>query len=203
MSEEKETRIFLNSITTNVSEFFRDKEQLSFLKKSIFPMSNKSLNILSAGCSTGEEPYTLAMILSESMKDYKIDAIDVNNEVIEFAKRGSYRLPKIDKIPEFYRNKYLRISKDGFSIRELLKEKVSFTQKNILSSYDVHRNYDFIFCKNVLIYFGVRTRRIVINEFENLLKNGGYLVMGSSETLIGLQEESFEYTEKNIYRKRD
>lgn len=201
--DKDETRILLNSITTNVSEFFRDIEQLILLKENILPELNRSLNILSAGCSTGEEPYTLAMILTEAGKNFEIDAVDVNDEVLETAKKGSYRLSGMKKLPVLYQNRYINITNDSFEIKSFLKEKVKFMRKNILSSYVNGNHYDIIFCKNVLIYFRAETRKIAINEFKNVLNSRGYLVMGSSETLIGLQEEAFEYVEKNIYRKRD
>ena len=204
MADRSEARILLNSITTNVSEFFRDSQQLGFLKELVSMTDIRAtINLLSAGCSTGEEAYSLAMIFLDAGRNFRLDGIDVNDEVLETAARGIYPHSKLAGLPAGYVKRFFDPVDGGMAAKPILKERLRFVRCNVLADQMPGEVYDVVLCKNVLIYFRPENKKIAIRNLGNRLKAGGYLVLGSSETLIGLQEDSFDYSGKNIYRKRD
>lgn len=210
----------IDLVTTHKTEFFRESEQFEFLLRTALPdlVTNYDaglkdpLAIWSAGCSTGEEPYTLAMVLSEfkercPMKgfDFIIIASDISQRVLDVAKRGIYDDEKIGPIPMELRKKYLLKSKDRSRglVRFVpeLRSKLRFRVLNFMDTDFCFREpLDIIFCRNVVIYFDKETQERLFMRFYNCLKYGGYLFIGHSETMSGM---TLPYTRvsNSVYRK--
>ena len=191
-------------VTTNKTDFFREPEHFSYLTETVLPEwceatgPRRSLpfNIWSAGCSSGEEPYTMAMVLSEFAAgnpgfDFKISATDISTRVLETAKTAIYAVERIAPVPLALRRKYLLKSRNpGTEVVRIipeLRQKVSFSRLNFMDrAFGWQEPLDVIFCRNVVIYFDRPTQERLINKFCEHLKPGGYLFMGHSETLNGL-----------------
>ena len=179
---------FLNHLTINVSEFFRNASQWDVLKDKVIPMlleENKNLKIWSAGCSTGEEPYTLAMILKEhfSQGKHSILASDFDIRVLNKGKSGEYSSKEVSGIPETYRNKYLVNDKGIYRMKSSLKDMITFKEHNLLKS-PFDNNFDLILCRNVVIYFTEETKDILYRKFYQALRKKGILFTGSTEQII-------------------
>lgn len=194
----EEIVFFLEVVTTNESYFFRNTQNFEMLKKDLLPdlLSNyrgKVLRFWTAGCSTGEEPYNLAIELIEGMIgcgffDFNIRASDISRRVVEFAKQGKYSGRKIDKIPEKILSRYFKkeAGEEGFyTVRKDLKSKIEFHVENLFHAQmePVH----CIFCRNVLIYFNQEDQTKLAHHFYDLLLPGGYLVIGHAESLHTLK----------------
>lgn len=194
----------IDVITTNKTDFFREAAHFDFLVEVALPSLERSLGtgmrhpcaVWSAGCSTGEEPYTLAMVLTEYAnrhgKDWKfsIFASDISTRVLEKAHAGIYDEDCIQPVPMEMRRKYLlrsrNAAKHSVRIVPALRAKVRFMRLNFLDrEFPVAENFDVIFCRNVIIYFDRRTQERVVGNIVRRLKAGGYLFMGHSETLNG------------------
>ncbi len=185
--------------TVQETSFYRNKDHFNTVNDNILPLikeikKDKTLSILSAGCATGEEPYTLAMIVKEffgkELTDWKINiyAIDISKEAIEEAKKGIYSEYKMKNIDSYYINKYFDIekrnSREYFIIKDEIKKMVLFQQENLLSENSIDSlKLDIIFCENVIIYFDYTSTEKLINKFYNALNIPGYLFLGYSETL--------------------
>jgi chemotaxis protein methyltransferase CheR len=193
-----EFQVFVNELTTNETYFFRDYPQLkSFAEHCLVDLASKKadegnyeIKIWSAGCSSGEEPYTIAIILSEILgntNDWKINilATDIDQNVLQKAKNGIYGNYRMNEIPEGYLDKYFQRDGDKNIISHSIKSLVRFEHLNLLDSKNMQkkRNYDFIFCRNVLIYFDDKSRKNVVDNFYQALNLGGYIFLGSSESL--------------------
>lgn len=179
---------FLDYITINVSEFYRNPEQWSILEQEILPgILEKTAypKIWSAACSTGEEPYTLVMILNKYLPLNKINvlATDLDKKALEAAKNGSYTSRSIEKVPKENLMKYF--TKDGnfFRIKDEMKRAVTFEVHNLLND-TYPKDCDLIVCRNVLIYFTEQAKDIVYMEMSKALKKGGILFVGSTEQII-------------------
>ena len=194
----KEFQLFLNLLTINETYFFRDYQQIqSFadhcLKEVVerkMKTMNRNLRIWSAGCSSGEEPYTLSIILSEILDDVKkwdisIYANDVDDNILKKAIAGKYDNRSIKEIPEEYLNKYFHFNGQDYSIKESIKKHVKIEHLNLNNKEQIrkHSGFDFIFCRNVLIYFDDVSRKQVVDHFWSALNKGGYIFLGSSESL--------------------
>lgn len=188
-------------ITTNETYFFREPAQLNAFAEEIVPelMAKKSLKrirIWSAGCSSGEEPYSIAMLLQEAgwyqKGSFEIFASDLNQAVLQKARRGVYRENAFRSTAPHMREKYFTKEPDGsWKISDDIRNRVSFGRLNI---YDEGRvallgTLDVVFCRNVIIYFDDASKRVVINNFYNRLVDGGYLLLGHSESLISLSTQ--------------
>jgi len=189
---------FLNSLTVNETYFFRDYPQLAaFAEHCLYDLVEKkymkndnSLRIWSAGCSTGEEPYTLSIILHEmldNLPDWNIEIIanDVDENALQKATEGVYEDRSIKDVPQEYLDKYFIRYRNNFIVKEKVKslvkfEYLNFADGNILKG---KRNFDFIFCRNVLIYFDDFSRKKVVDHFYIALNKGGYIFLSSSESL--------------------
>ncbi len=194
----RELQTLLNALTTNETYFFRETNQLDAFAKYNLPerLSEKkrngdfNLRIWSAGCSSGEEPFTLAMILNESVENLRlwniqILATDIDTVVLEKAQEGLYDERSIRNIsPEILR-KYFLVSADGFRIRANIKDMVTFLHLNLYDHQAVSRirKVDFLFCRNVLIYFDDASRKAVVADFYDALSDGGFIYLGHSEAL--------------------
>ncbi|HYA89453.1 MAG TPA: CheR family methyltransferase [archaeon] len=200
-----EIRNLLNEITVGETCFFRNPQQLAALRKTVIPkiMAAKSalsfmrLKIWSAGCSTGEEPYTLAMLfLEESLTllkgwTWEIIATDLNDRSVSKAREGVYDNYSLRNTPLPFRQKYFKERGSDFAIADEVKKRVSFSRLNLLDESKLlfMKGIDVIFCANVLIYFDGASKRRTIHHFFNSLLPGGYFFLGHSESLFGVTDE--------------
>jgi chemotaxis protein methyltransferase CheR len=188
-------------VTTNETYFFREPAQLAAFADEIVPeiLSRKTIRkvrIWSAGCSSGEEPYSIAMLLSEagyySRASFEIFASDINQQVLAKARRGMYRESAFRATDGPLRDKYFTRNDDGsWHINDDIRNRVSFGRLNL---YDEPRvsllgHLDVIFCRNVIIYFDDQSKKVVVSNFYNRLADSGYLLLGHSESLISLSTQ--------------
>jgi chemotaxis protein methyltransferase CheR len=193
----------IDLITTNKTDFFREPDHFDFLLQRVLPewfqeygASGRKLMLWSAGCSTGEEPYTLAMVMNEFAVsclgfDYQILATDISTRVLGKAEVAVYEEERIASVPPPLRDKYLLRSKDRCRglVRVVpgLREKVRFRRLNFMDeNFGLREPMDIIFCRNVIIYFDRQTQGRLLNRFHGHLRYGGHIFMGHSETLNGL-----------------
>lgn len=196
---------FIDHITINVSEFFRNEAQWNVLKEKIIPLllkERKNLKIWSAGCSTGEEPYTLAMVLNEYFPHgkHKILATDFDMGVLNKANEGLYSNKQIEAIPKNLLKKYFNIHKSGFQANDKLKNIITFKRHNLLKD-PFDNDFDLILCRNVVIYFTEETKTNLYTRFYNSLRNNGILFTGSTEQIIQAREIGFTSVALFFYQK--
>ncbi|MBF8984492.1 protein-glutamate O-methyltransferase CheR [Lutibacter sp. B2] len=196
---------FINYLTINVSEFYRNFNQWDLLKKEIIPSlldKNKNLTIWSAACSTGEEPYSLAMCLSEflPLSSIKILATDIDKEVIAKAKIGIYSDKSIKNIPKPLLNKYFTKIGEDYKISDEIKKCITFKQHNLLN--DIYPSKcDLIVCRNVMIYFTEESKNMMYEKFGNSLNKEGILFVGSTEQIILPARYNFSSLKTFFYQK--
>lgn len=183
---------FLSYITINVSEFFRNPNQWITLEKEILPRlleKKTSLKIWSAACSTGDEPYSLAMLLSRFMPlhQIKILATDIDKEILAAAKMGEYVDKHIANIPKDLRSKYIKEQDGKYIIAPEIKNCITFKQHDLLKD-PYPTNVDLIVCRNVLIYFTEEAKNSIYTRFSEALNRDGILFVGSTEQIIGAQK---------------
>lgn len=213
--DEQELPAFINSITTNLTSFFRENHHFEFLEKQVFPELEKSkesrrIRIWSAACSTGEEPYSIAITLREALGsrinqwDAKILATDLDSECIQTAASGVYRSERIASLTEArQRQWFMRSASKEMSqvkVKSALTELIAFKTLNLLSQWPMKGPFDVIFCRNVLIYFDRETQSELIARYHGLLSANGYLMLGHSESLPR-ECNSFEVVGRTIFRK--
>ncbi|MBD5543303.1 MAG: protein-glutamate O-methyltransferase CheR [Lachnospiraceae bacterium] len=193
---------FVNYLTINVSEFYRNPEQWELLDKEIFPelirRFGKNLKIWSAACSTGDEPYSLVMALSKHLplSQIKIIATDIDKQVIAKAKTGLYSEKSILSVPKELKAKYFTQIGPSYQISKEIKARVEFRQHNLLKDA-FESNCDLIVCRNVLIYFTEEAKEEIFRKFYHSLKPGGSLFIGSTEQIINYKE--MNYRRKNSF----
>ncbi|MED4572073.1 CheR family methyltransferase [Brevibacillus agri] len=183
-------------ITNNETYFFREESQLNELRDAVLPqLRNKEcIWIWSAACSTGEEPYSLAMTIAESgivpLESVRIIATDINKKVLQIARRGWYHKNSLcfRRTPKEMLDKYFIPQDEGFHIKSFIKDRVEFRYANLLDDEDMAavEKVDIIFCRNVLIYFDSVTTRRVVAKFYDRLNSGGFLFLGHAETITGM-----------------
>jgi chemotaxis protein methyltransferase CheR len=210
-----EFEIMLNSLSTNVTNFFREDDHFLLLGQQVFPQwrARKSgreqrLRIWSAGCSSGEEPYTLAMVLLESWPDLprwdaKILATDLSTHVLHKAQEGVYEAARLREVPAALRQRYFQTEEGDaklFRVRPEVGRLVHFAHLNLLEAWPMHGPFDAIFCRNVMIYFEQKLRENLVNRFWDLLEPGGILFIGHSESLTGIAHK-FKYLAPTVYQK--
>jgi chemotaxis protein methyltransferase CheR len=195
---EEELSAIMDILTVNETYFFREQNQLKAFSQEILEelkvinKDRKSLRIWSAGCSTGEEPYTITMLIKEkgnfSDWDIEINGSDINQRVLQAARKGVYRKNSFRATEPYYLQKYFREEQDAFRINDSIKKHVNFSYLNLLDSYKTRflGKMDVIFCRNVLIYFDNASRKRVIENFYDRLADGGYLLLGHAESLINI-----------------
>ncbi len=199
---DREIEILLSLITINETYFFRDLEQFKVIGENIIPElinskpknSFRTLRIWSAGCSTGEEPYTIAMIFLEKIKrkfpDVKIEIVgtDINTTVLEVAKKGIYKQYSMRYVPEDYLTKYFKTDGSEFYLSDEVKRLVRFERVNLMDKFQMvlMKNFDLVLLRNVLIYFSEDAKGEVVSWIYDSLNRGGYLIVGYSETLRNL-----------------
>jgi chemotaxis protein methyltransferase CheR len=213
---EEEIVILVDNLTTNETYFFRESPQLQAFSEEILPelrqvhADRKVLRIWSAGCSTGEEPYTIAMLLLESgdwWRDWQVDILgsDINQRVLHTARKGVYKKTSHRVTSPEMLSKYFIEENGDYRIVDKVKELVSFSYVNLLDPYKTSliTNMDIIFCRNVIIYFDKEAKKKVIESFYQKLREGGYLLLGHSESLINISNAFELRTLKNdmVYQK--
>ncbi len=202
---------FVNAITTNVTSFFREKHHFTHMANHVltplFNSKERRIRIWSAGCSSGMEAYTIAMMVKEAMMnkrgfDVKILATDIDTNVLDSAIQGEYPEEELKNIPEYCHNKYLEHIKDMKIIRMAgsLRNMISFKQLNLLDNWPMKGPFDAIFCRNVVIYFDKKTQRDIFDRYANILKDKGWLYIGHSENLMNVSNR-FQLVGRTIYRK--
>jgi len=214
--DQGEMKSFLDSITTNLTRFFRNQAhfdalehhvvtQLKEIKKS---SGNNVIRIWSAGCSTGEEPYTIAMLMSEILTPpwkYEIIASDISLKCLMIAKEGFYAESRITGIPDAYLKKYfdkVEGPNPGYKVHADIMSKIRFDYHNLKNDAG-HKNLDIVFCRNVIIYFDEAAQTAVINRFWDAMASKSFLFIGHSESLFGMNTK-FEFVKTQwatLYRK--
>lgn len=203
----------LNKITTNHTFFMREADHFEYFKSTVLPFwseasSNKDLRIWSAGCSTGEEPFTLAMLIDEffgnkkALWDAKILATDISSKVLNLAIGGKFNTEELQTIPASWRINYFdKIDSERSVICDRIKKEVIFRRFNLMEDvFPFKKKFHVIFCRNVMIYFDNETKNDLVNKFYNSLEYGGYLFIGHSESL-SRDKTKFKYIKPAVYRK--
>jgi chemotaxis protein methyltransferase CheR len=214
---EAEMVVLIDNLTTNETYFFRESPQLRAFSEEILPELRRSLadrkvlRIWSAGCSTGEEPYTIAILLLESgdwWRDWQVEILgsDINQRVLHTARKGVYKKSAHRATsPEMLTKYFVQDEKSDYRIIDRVKELVSFSSVNLLDPHKTSliSNMDVIFCRNVIIYFDREAKKKAIESFYQKLREGGYLLLGHSESLINISNAFMLRTLKNdmVYQK--
>ncbi len=197
LSKDREIKELLNSVTTNETSFFRDMPQLEvfvdILKQVVQAAGNnayKKIRIWSAACSTGEEPYTIGILIKENFPSsdikFEIAGSDISEQVISSAKKGIYGSYTLRNTPPAILNKYFdRIGDDSYSIKDEIKKIAAFHNVNLMNAKEVKKlnEFDVVLCRNVIIYFDTESKKKAITNIYESLKTGGYLFLGHSESL--------------------
>jgi chemotaxis protein methyltransferase CheR len=210
LDQEEEIVHLLNCISTNFTSFFRENEHFDFLARTVrgwLADGQRRLRIWSAASSTGEEPYTVAMVVREAAEgrevDAKVLATDISTRVLEKAHQGVYRQEQVRTVPAALRERYFERDRpaDAYRVRPALKEMTVFRRLNLSTPpFPMSGPMDVIFCRNVMIYFDKEVRRRLVAEAHRLLRPGGYLIVGHAESLTGIPNE-FGNIRPSIYAK--
>ncbi|MDR2157627.1 MAG: protein-glutamate O-methyltransferase CheR [Clostridiales Family XIII bacterium] len=208
----RELANFLNRLTTNHTFFLREEEHFDFYGRTVLPwieheLNDRDLRVWSAGCSTGQEPYTLAIVTQNyigaraSEWDSVILASDISDKALTTARDGIYPAEELASVPDEWRRKYFTMhDRYSFKVTPDLRNKVAFKNFNLIEPFSVKKPFHAIFCKNVMIYFDSDTKSALVNKFYDALCDGGYFFIGHSESLSML-EHRFQYVNPSIYRK--
>jgi len=215
--QQQELMNFLNVITTNKTDFYREPVHFGFLKDQVLPDFltknglDQPLKVWCSGASSGEEPYTVAIALKEFQREnprfkYEILATDISNKMLETAAAGVYKESKVDMVPMEMKKRYFLRSKNRVNptvrIVPDLQENLRFQYLNLMDSvYDISETFDVIFCRNVLIYFDRVTQEKVINRLCRHLRSGGYFFIGHSESLSGM-DVPLDHLKPTIFRRQ-
>ncbi|HPU63029.1 MAG TPA: protein-glutamate O-methyltransferase CheR [Mobilitalea sp.] len=203
----------IDRITTNHTYFMREADHFYYFRDKVLPylstsVKNKDLRIWSAGCSTGQEPYTLAMIINDYFKedkklwDSKILATDISSKVLKEAETGIYTEEEIKHLPAIWKLNYFKKLENGdYKVTDEIRKEVIFRKFNLMERiFPFNRKFHTIFCRNVMIYFDDDTKDELINKFYNSLEYGGYLFIGHTES-IPRSKTGFQYIMPSVYRK--
>jgi chemotaxis protein methyltransferase CheR len=213
----QELILMLDAISTNLTSFFRESKHFDFLKSQVLPgfikpahgQAEKNLNIWSAGCSSGEEPYTISICLREYMAtektfNYKIIATDISTKVLATAAAGIYGQNQVQTVSAPLLHQYFQQGQGKWQnhvrVKPEIKSSVEFSRFNLMDPFPKKDFFHIIFCRNVMIYFDKKVQEVVVNKFYDALVNGGYLFIGHSESLMGTQHR-FHYVQPTIYKK--
>lgn len=216
---EQELVPMIDVVTTNKTEFFREPSHFEFMTVHALPERvrnagsgpRRPFSVWSAGCSTGEEPYTIAMVMAEFFRqvaefDFSIFATDISTQVLEKARMGIYEEHKVEHVPEVMKKKYLLRSKDRnrkhVRVVPELRQKVRFGRLNFMEEdFGMREDMDLVFCRNVIIYFNRETQERFLTKLVRHLVPGGYLFVGHSETLHGM-DLPINPVSPSIYKKK-
>lgn len=197
---------FLDRMTINVSEFYRNANRWDVLEKRLLPSlldKNKRLRIWSAACSTGEEPYTIAMIMSKfiPLNQVQILATDIDENVIERAKLGIYPERSLNEVPAEMKKRYFTQDGSFYKVADEIKKTVTFKKQNLLAD-PFNGPFDLIVCRNVLIYFTEEAKDILYRKFSNALASQGIFFVGSTEQIFNPSLYDFQTEDTFFYRKK-
>lgn len=213
--DEDEMVQFTNAITTNLTSFFREAHHFDYLGATLLPTlekekPNRKIRIWSAGCSTGEEPYSISMTIKEKCPrlagwDLKILATDLDSNVLAKAQAGIYEHSRVEDLSRERLRRWFRkgrgVNEGSAKVSAELQELITFRQLNLMQEWPMQGPFDVIFCRNVVIYFDKATQRTLFNRYADLLVDGGHLFVGHSESLFKVTDR-FELIGKTVYRKR-
>ena len=204
--EEDARRDLKEMLTINVSEFFRDDVQFAYFKSVVLPglLQNRlRLNIWTAGCSHGQEPYSVAMLLDELSpgQGHRILATDIDvNTLARAMAGGSYQPNELKNVPKLQLQKCFTRSDEGYYVVHELRRQVLFQERNLLSA-TFEKGFDLILCRNVMIYFSNEIKERLFRQFQESLKPGGILFLGGTEAIIGANRTGFDRLSTNFYRR--
>ncbi|MEZ5305507.1 MAG: protein-glutamate O-methyltransferase [Pyrinomonadaceae bacterium] len=195
-------------LTTNKTNFFRELAHFDFLENAVLPkLSNRRARIWSAACSSGEEPYSVAMLLRDAIPridswDVKILATDISTEILEKARAGKYTRDQLQGVSPERVRKYFKsqTGSNEFLISDEIKKMVGFARLNLMGQFPMKGKFDVILCRNVMIYFDKETQSRLIDRLGDYLTDGGYLMVGHAESLAG-GNERFTYVQPAVYRR--
>lgn len=203
----------LNALTTNLTKFFRENHHFEHLGNQALSeirarntTAAKKLRIWSAGCSSGEEPYSIAITLRSAMPDIaqwdaRILATDIDTEMVRRGSEGIYPVNSMESIPNDIRHRYFdQHGADKVRVKADVRQMISFKHLNLMAHWPMKGPFDAIFCRNVVIYFDKDTQRVLFDRYANLLVPGGFLYIGHSENLFGITER-FKLLGRNVHRK--
>ena len=202
----------INALTTNVSSFFREEHHFETLREEVLAdvltsaASGKRLRIWSAGCSTGQEPYSIAMTLLDAIPDVrsldaKILATDIDREVLARAMDGTYSSRELSGIPDSFRQRFLVTSGDRSSIVQDVRDLITFRRLNLMEPWPMTGQFDAVFCRNVVIYFAENTQRELWPRFARAVTPGGMFFLGHSERMHDPAQMGFVPAGVTTYRK--
>jgi chemotaxis protein methyltransferase CheR len=202
----------IHRLTTHYTYFFREPQHFEFIEKNILPeLCSKpegfQYHVWCAGCATGEECYSLAMLFEQyKEKDshlpyYHITGTDVSKAVLTVARNGSYPDKELNGFPYYWKGKFCKQNRDGtFSIADRVRRNVSFSRLNLTEPLSMRRKYDLILCRNVMIYFDTQAKKALISNLEKCLNPGGYLMVGHSE-LLSRESTKLTFVSSAVYKK--
>lgn len=208
---ENELHEFVNSITTNLTSFFREVHHFEFLRDQLLPLLIKTnavqrrIRIWSAGCSTGEEPHSIAMVLRSCHAiqnwDVRILATDLDSNCVATGTEGIYSPERVETVPAEYK-KYIKKSKKTGQVRiaDSVRQLIRFKQLNLLHQWPMKGPFDLIFCRNVVIYFDAETQKALFDRYANILQPNGHLFIGHSENLSKVCNR-FESLGRTMYQR--
>jgi chemotaxis protein methyltransferase CheR len=206
----------LDAISTNLTSFFREPKHFAFLEEKALPTvadnggsRNRQLNIWSAGCSSGEEPYTLSICLHEFAENrpglnFKILATDISTRMLTTAGNGVYQDSQVQSIASGVLRKYFQRGQGKWAghyrLKPFVRKSIEFMRLNLMEPFPFGSKFQIIFCRNVMIYFDKQTQGRLVNKYYDCLEPGGFLFIGHSESLMGT-EHRFKYVQPTIYQK--
>jgi chemotaxis protein methyltransferase CheR len=203
---------FINSVSTNHTRFFRESHHFAHFRTHVAakfarenPQGRGRMRLWSAGCSTGEEPYTITMVLKKEIArlpqhDVRLLATDIDTEVLKKGARGEYASAALQEIPNEFHADVERKADGKVMMSEALRSLITFRQLNLMQPWPVKGPFDAIFCRNVMIYFDGPTKKSLVERFTQLIRPGGWLYIGHSESLIGAHP-GLELVGRTIYRR--
>lgn len=215
LSSEKspvELKEMVDALTTNKTSFFRESQHFDYLRQTLLPAtvaSGKAPSIWSAGCSSGEEPVTLAVVLHECLPEAllrrsRILATDISARVLDRAREARYPAEQLAELPRDVVRRHFVPEPGGatWQVSEPVRRMIHFARLNLMGEWPMQGPFDVVFCRNVMIYFDKPTQGRLVRRFWDMLSPGGHLFVGHSESLTGLDHE-FRYVQPAVYRKED
>ena len=206
-----ERRVMINAITTNLTSFFRESHHFDFLGGTALPelakrATTRRLRIWSAGCSTGEEAYSIAMTMRKSIRDLadwdaRILATDIDTDVVATGAAGRYPAKRVESVPSDLRRQFVRdLDGETVEMADAIKSLIAFKQLNLFDPWPMKGPFDVIFCRNVVIYFDKETQRQLFCRFAEILKPDGWVFIGHSESMFQVCDR-FHHIGRTIYRR--
>lgn len=212
-TQEDELGHFVNAVTTNLTHFFREDHHFNHLAEEVIaplvksPPPGRKIRLWSAGCSSGMEPYSIAMTLHHAIPnidqwDVKILATDIDTNMLRTGHIGEYKAEELQNIPEAYRKKYLVNGGAGGTLKMVpeLRRLIAFNHLNLLHEWPINGVFDAVFCRNVVIYFNKETQRLLFSRYANVMKPNSWLYIGHSENITTLTND-FKLVGRTVYRR--